>query len=118
MKNFILTAHEVTCTTIGRFAAMKSDWERLSFNQQYACVNRLLLGTILSQDNKDRLAKFVKTVNLPDFTLGTAKITRIDRGNMLEFIFSEVAEKMPNMEDADDEEYQRFIEDAEDEAAK
>lgn len=118
MKSFILTAHEITCTTLGRFAAMKSDWEKLSLNQQIACVNRLLLGTILSQDNKDRLARFVKTVNMPEFVLGNTKITRISNGNMLEFILSETMERMPVMQDTNDETYMRFIEDAKDELEK
>ena len=118
MSCYILSAYTVQETTINQFAAMKSDWEKLGINQQIGCINRLLLGTILSNDNKDRLARFVRTVNMHEFALGTTKILRVDHGNMVEFLLVETTEKQPVMLDATEEEYRHYVEDAKDEAEK
>lgn len=115
---YILTAHEVRQTELNGFAAMKADWEKLSFNQQIATINRMLTGIVLSSENRDRFARFVRTVNMPEFLIGNIRVVRVDHGNMLEFRVIETVEKAPVMEECDEETYKRFIEDASDEAEK
>lgn len=119
MQNFYyLSGYETKTTIVNGFVAMKSDWERLNATQQIACVAKLLLGLSLSQENRDRLARFVRTINMPDFMLGNLKITRINHGNAIEFLLTETVEKQPVMQGCSEEDYKRFLEDAKDEEEK
>jgi hypothetical protein len=117
MKNFILTAHEVKREKVARYAAMKEDWQKLSFNQQYGTLIRLLDGFSLNQTNRDCVAVFCKNTN-KTLQFSGVELMREDHGNMWEFSVWTIHESFPCMRAVDDAEYGHYVEDAEDEETK
>lgn len=118
MKYYFLTAHEARIEVISRYAAMKEDWKSLCFNQQVGCITKLFGDVSFSTENQQKIAQFVRTLNCPEASIGSMKLIRTDRGNMLEFTVITIKETPSVMTEVDEEEYSRFIEDAQDEAEK
>ena len=118
MKYYFLTAHETHVEVIGKFAVMKEDWETLSFNQQVGCVTKLFGDCVFSTENQQKVAQFVRTLNCPETNVGSMKLTRTDRGNMFEFMVVTFKDIPSVMAEMSEEEYSRFLEDAQDEAEK
>lgn len=120
MKNYIITSGSIRRTVVARLQAMKSDWNTFSSAQRCAYINRMLTGYSLSQTQRDAIAAFLRdnddaqrtlTLNCKELICNTTE-------NSLEFLLVEIYETYPTIREVTDEEYNRFSEDAEDEATK
>jgi len=117
MKNFVLMSGSITRTDVARFAYMKEDWKQLSFQQQYACVMKLVSTMSLSQQQKDDIVNLIKgnknVINLPGAELSYAEN---EVGVEIKLIY--IDEKYPCMVEVTDEEYEHYLDDIKDELGK
>lgn len=117
MKNFILKSGCKKTIELAQFSAMLEDWNSLSKDQQIGCILKMVATCNLSIDQKNRVSNFVRNCDKV-CSLGYRFLTRDTRDNIVVFYFAEVAEYFPTMVEVNEDDYNRFLEDADDELNK
>lgn len=119
MKTSILTSRATSTETIAKFAAMKEDWgSLLACQKQNFLINAT--GLNLDSDEKDRLMSFINDTTTAALCIdfNSYRLQKQDLNNMIEFTLSVVHESYPTLRSVTTQEYNRFLEDAEDELTK